>query len=50
MQPAWSAEQCVDVVGADPDLLVVVRAQLDVVEHVEVALGWPFSSSQISGR
>src|SRR5580704_11896511 len=34
-----SAEQLVDVVGADPDLLVVVAAQLDVVEHVEVAVG-----------
>src|SRR2546423_3575024 len=33
-----SAEQAVDVVGADPHLLVVVLAELDVVEHVEVAL------------
>ena len=34
-----SAEQLVDVIGADPDLLVVLAAQLDVVEHVEVAVG-----------
>src|SRR5207247_2895738 len=33
-----SAEQLLDVVGADPRLLVVVLAQLDVIEHVEVAL------------
>src|SRR4029077_20700154 len=37
-QSPGSAEQAVDVVGADPDLLVVVLAQLDVVEHIEVAL------------
>ena len=34
-----SAEQAVDVVRAEADLLVVVAAQLDVVEHVEVAVG-----------